>query len=339
METFQFIAADPASALAQIHQRLGPKAVVLSVRPLPAHGVTRLFSGNRRIEVVAGLPGEKAARNLPATPYPPAAPNRSKDGTPDTSHLTPDTSPHWPSVAWLEAMGLLPTHAARLQELLATIHTAAPSSLEEEWTHVSAALESFWKVPPPLSDGSTPRPHVFVGPAGCGKTTVLCKWLTLAVLTEERSARVWRLDGTSANTSEFLSIHGEMLGVPVERFWSPPGHGAELLFIDLPGVDPHDSHALASLRQQLATLPQPHVHLVLNAAYEASTLFAQWNAFSVLEPEDLIFTHLDEETRRVKLWNFVFGTDCGIRFLSAGQKIPGEFVGGNPQFLFPVRPV
>jgi flagellar biosynthesis protein FlhF len=176
---------------------------------------------------------------------------------------------------------------------------------------------------------------VFVGPPGCGKSTVLCKWLTLAVLTEERSARVWRLDGSSANTSEFLSIHGEVLGVPVERFWSTPGVGADLLFIDLPGVEPQDAHALEALRRQLATLPQPRVHLVLNAAYEASTLFAQWNAFSVLEPEDLIFTHLDEETRRVKLWSFVFGTSCAIRFLSAGQKIPGEFCAAVPQLLFP----
>ena len=91
-------------------------------------------------------------------------------------------------------MGLLPNHAARLQELLTAIHPTAPSSLEEEWTQVSAALETFWKVAPPLHEGSASRPHVFVGPPGCGKTTALCKWLTLAVLTEERSARVWRVD-------------------------------------------------------------------------------------------------------------------------------------------------
>ena len=68
-----------------------------------------------------------------------------------------------------------------------------------------------------------------------------------------------------------------------------------------------------------------------------SVLQAQWQAFAPLEPEDLIFTHLDEERKRIKLWNFVFGTNCCIRFLSAGQKIPGEFQRAVPELLFPVE--
>jgi flagellar biosynthesis GTPase FlhF len=102
-------------------------------------------------------------------------------------------------------------------------------------------------------------------------------------------------------------------------------------------VDIHDNHALAALRSQLDLLPSARVHLVLNAAYEIETLLDQWRAFAAFEPEDLILTHLDEETRRVKLWNFVFGTNCSIRFLSAGQKIPGEFRRAAPDLLFPVE--
>ena len=89
------------------------------------------------------------------------------------------------------------------------------------------------------------------------------------------------------------------------------------------------------MQVQLAALPSPHIHVVLNAAYETNVLLEQWRALAALEPEDLIFTHLDEETRRVKLWNFVFGTNCFIRFLSAGQKIPGEFKTAAPQLLLP----
>jgi flagellar biosynthesis GTPase FlhF len=89
------------------------------------------------------------------------------------------------------------------------------------------------------------------------------------------------------------------------------------------------------LSGQLAGLPAPHIHLVLNAAYETSSLFEQIHAFAPLHPEDLIFTHLDEERRRVKLWNFVLGTNFSIRFLSAGQKIPGDFHEGDTALLFP----
>jgi len=89
------------------------------------------------------------------------------------------------------------------------------------------------------------------------------------------------------------------------------------------------------LRDVLFSLPQPHIHLVLNAAYETTLLFEQFNAFAPLMPEDLIFTHLDEEHRRVKLWNFVLGTNCSLGWLGGGQKIPGEFRHAESSLLFP----
>jgi len=183
----------------------------------------------------------------------------------------------------------------------------------------------------------TGRPHVFIGPSGAGKTTALCKWMTSAVLLNEQRVRVWRLDGETANVSELLTLHCESMGVPMDRFWNGLDGPADLLFVDLPGVDAHNPDALSALRDQLSVLPQPHIHLVLNAAYETSILFDQFHTFESLAPEDIIFTHLDEEQQRVKLWNFVLGTNCPISFLGAGQKIPGEFRRAEPASLFPQK--
>ena len=125
------------------------------------------------------------------------------------------------------------------------------------------------------------------------------------------------------------------MGVPVERFWNDPLPVEDLLLVDLPGLELHNAKALAALRDHVMALPRPHVHLVLNAAYDVSILFEQFHQFMALAPEDIIFTHIDEERRRVKLWNFVFGTNCSIRFLSAGQKIPGDFFRADSLLLFP----
>jgi flagellar biosynthesis GTPase FlhF len=338
MKIVPFVAENAANALAQIHEKLGPDAVVLSIRRLPAQGVAWLWNRQGHVEVLAAVLTEpetvEAAKSLPEVL------ETSRVKWDDSVDLNPPAdldittrSRPWRSITWLESLGLLPSFANVLEERVRKRQgDKPPTSPTAEWTAVRSALTEFWR--PSARDGQK-RTHVFVGPPGCGKTTVLCKWLTASVLSEELTAAVWRLDAANANTSEFLSVHCEMLGVPIARHWDEKQATADVCFVDLPGVECNDSRALASLREQIATLPSPCVHLVLNAAYETSVLFEQYRAYAALKPDDLIFTHLDEERQRVKLWNFVLGTNCSIHFLSAGQKIPGEFLRAESALLFP----
>lgn len=334
MKYVSIVAENAGAALTQIHQQLGPEAVVLSVRKLPASGISRLWKQNGNIEVTAGIPEERTKEQAISDDgdvYVPFGDELEMD--------VPETPParHWRSIAWLESLGLLPAFADMVEARVRSAQGEQPPAMPvAEWTLVRDVLATFWRPAPPVMEGAN-RPHVFIGPAGSGKTTVLCKWLTGAVLGENQLARVWRLDGETANTSEFLSLQCEMIGVPVERVWNGNNCPVDLAFVDLPGVESRNQPALTSLRMLVASLPQPHVHLVLNAATETSILFEQFHAFAPLLPEDVIFTHLDEEMRRVKLWNFVLGTNLPVSFLSAGQKIPGEFHRAESALLFPLQ--
>ncbi len=359
MRIATFQATDAADAVAQVRTTLGAAAVVLNVRQLPVGGVAR-FWRKPRLEVVAGVldapaepesqpvsvlaPVEPSGETFPVATAIQAAPfGFTRAGQPSAASVPqPDPwlgSNDWKSAVVLEKMGLLPLYAEQvLQEAEAGVSAGAPRSLPQELALIKAALRRFWRPPPPLEDHHPPRPHVFLGAAGSGKTTVLNKWLAQTVLMDNRPARVWRLDGRQANTAESLSVYCEILGVPITRSW--PGVPAaatpgERWFVDLPGVDYQNAAALSEMRAQLEHLGRPQVHLVINAAYTVPLLLAQGRSFSILPVEDLICTHLDEESNWSKLWNLILGTNYSLRYLSAGQNIPGRFLRAGPDDLLP----
>lgn len=233
----------------------------------------------------------------------------------------------WRTGAILESTGFLPREAQRVVDGLREEHgERPPAALADELALTKRALKGAWRpVRPMAAEGG--ETHVLVGAPGVGKTTCLCKWLTQVALAEGRAVRVWRLDGQTANTAEALAVYCDVLGVPLARRWND-GDGAEpgeCGFVDLPGTDWRDAGAVAALADQVRAWGRVRVHLTLNGAYDLPLMLGQVRAFSVLPIEDLIVTHLDEEVRWGKLWNLVLGTNYSLRYLGAGQNVPGEF--------------
>ena len=340
MKVVTFIAESVPDAVTQIRGQLGTDAVVLNVRQLPADGLSRLWK-RPRIEVLACKPDptplaeptavcelreelEAMKQHLPRPSQiqaDRARPNRGLE-LPPNDHARPA----WRVADVLVDSGLLPVHAQRaLDELRVQHGEDPPVSLAAEIALARGALAGLWRPAPVINDSGSP--HVLLGAPGAGKTTALCKWLAQTVLMEARPAQVWRLDAAAANMAESLSVYGEILGIPVERTWTGPEAVARFAraFIDLPGTEWREPASIRELRDRVEKLGPTHLHLVLNAAYEAPVLLAQVRAFSVLPLAGLILTHLDEETRWGKAWNLVLGTNLPVRFLGAGQNVPGVF--------------
>jgi flagellar biosynthesis protein FlhF len=350
MQPVPFIASSAEEAVTQIREKLGPDAVVINVRPLPANGLARLWQ-KPMIEVLAYRPEVVA---------PPVAPvsdalaefrheleeikqkvgaRAAQNEDAGQGRALPESEEELNGGRWrvgtvLHKTGLLPLHAQSvLDRLRAQLGEIPPRSLGEEINLARTLLAETWRKPRPLAPHSL---HVLVGPAGSGKTTCLCKWLTQMALVEGRLARVWRLDGATANMAESLSVYCEILGITHERVWQPGGGlvSEDIGFVDLPGVDWRDPMAIKELGGQIKQLGGAKVHLVLNGAYETPVLLEQTRAFSALPIEDIVLSHLDEEPRWGKVWNLVLGTNYSIRYLSTGQNIPGDFVEASPEAVF-----
>lgn len=349
MQIHTFIADSATDAVSQVRAKLGPEAVVVSVRRLAADGLARIWRRSR-IEVLAHVPAPVAPVVAPVVPPAPVHDelfSRLRDELAEIRRsvacrepfsepagnepvFPPPAAGGWRAGAVLERAGLSPRHVHRILDQVRSRHGEhPPATLQEELNVVGAALESLVAprmVPDPEAQDS--GVHVFIGPPGAGKTTCLCKWLTQAVLVEGRPAEVWRLDGSTTNTAEVLSVYGEILSVPVFRVLPedslPPAAG-RLLLVDIPGGAAEDTAWQAALETLLNRLTSPRLHLVLNAAYDSAILQKQIRSFSGLPLADVSFTHLDEETRAGKIWNLLLGTNCRPGFLAGGQNIPGDF--------------
>lgn len=177
-----------------------------------------------------------------------------------------------------------------------------------------------------------PARTAFLGTAGVGRTTALCKWLALEVFKHRRSGRVLKAEFDLPNPAEGLAVFCEALGLALEyyapespdlpsTFGGPPG---EFLYADLPAISlrsPNENHALAQFLEREKFAGRV---LVLNAAYDAAMLRRAYAAGSDLGATHVVFTHLDEVEHWGRLWDFLLDGELTPLFLATGPSLTGD---------------
>lgn len=345
MKAVKIIADTKEEALRQVQARVGAEAVVLNVRKVSADGMAALWS-KPRIEIIATAPKKAAAekevlRQLAGKVQElesELSARQQGGGTksPAAAAVTGHTE-SMPAVQILEQVGLLPSHARWLDDRARNfLGVTKPRSLPEEMELLREVLADHWHQLAQQHEKPGQPVRVLVGGPGSGKSTALAKWVTQESFLRQQPARIWRLDTDRPNTADFLSLHGELLQVPVERVWEhdldlPPD---ALRFVDLPGVSPTQSGGMEQLEQVVKTLGVTEIQLVLNAAYDLAILLRHAQAFSALPLSGIILTHTDESNRWSKVWNLMLATQLPVTYLSGGQDIPGDFQPAIPETLF-----
>ncbi|MDD5350904.1 MAG: hypothetical protein PHQ12_11900, partial [Chthoniobacteraceae bacterium] len=228
-----------------------------------------------------------------------------------------------PLTRLLQRGGITGPMLARLQGM-EEWNTATRRPLREALTEVAVLLRGEYQRTPkkPLQ-----QCVAFLGTAGSGKTTALCKRLAMEVFFKQRHAVVLKLDMDKANPGDGLAVFCDVLGVPLVRSLNslPQLAVGETLFVDLPGIATGNRGDIAETRNLLAALPPSSRILVVNAAYETSLIREAYRMGSDLSASHVIFTHLDELTQCGKLWEFILAPALTPLFISSGQNIAGDF--------------
>ena len=367
----RFTAQNAEQALEEVHNALGPDAVIVNIRKAPKGGINGLFQ-SPQVEVSALLPAaQRVTTRQPQPEVPlkkapqngqPELPTQGaleaglgshlnlledtpieipKPSSPDEDKIVPispqvESTEPWRAEQVLESIGILPLCIERLTCMAKRrFPQFEDASVSDQLAHIRFCLLDLWGGLYAEAKKGTRSRKLLVGPPGCGKTTALCKWMTQAVLAKREPARVWRLDGHLPNMAEMLTVHAEMLDVPVARVWKVEEYvDSTTQFIDLPGVTPSDAEGMKSLVTLANGIQPAECLLVLNSAYELNHLVGLVRSFSDIPINGLIMTHLDEETRWSKLWNLSLAVDMPILFCTGGQEMPGDFLETTPDDLF-----
>lgn len=315
--TYRFTVKSTDEAVTVIREKLGPSARVLSVRAIPSRGLRRFF-GAPRLEVVAQIESAALPRAvsdepaLPTTPEVAPTPAPRLDPLPSSLGLT----------GLLRRSGITETALHRLQS-------------GANWSEINAlplhrALAETSRLLLTQAEGRAARPPLsraaFLGAAGVGRTTALCKWLSGDVVRRARLGHVVTVEFDRPNAPGPLPVFAEALGVPLAHFpcatRSPLVNG--FVYCDLPALSvrrPSDNNALAAWLEAEDITERV---LVLNAAYDRASLREAYAAGRDLGATHLVFTHLDEVPQWGRLWDYLFDESIEPLFLSTGPSLTGD---------------
>lgn len=337
---YKFTVNNAHEAAQVIRDRLGESARVLSVRTVEPTGLRGLF-GSPKLEVIATVEesvtavattpttlnatSDETASPVPALNGGPGAFTRHEgargEGTPPTRiGLRTPIANDLPTL--LRRSGFSEAILVRLQK-------------SSEWTALQAlplhrALVETGRV---LRRIAGERPAAapltraaFIGLAGTGRTTALCKWIGAEVSRRARLGHVVIAEFDQPLSRGPLPVFCEALGVPVAHFpaSTQPAAPGGFVYFDLPGLSLRDPAANAPLAEFLEREQITQRVLVLNAAYGPSALRAGYARGRELGATHVVFTHLDELAQWGGLWDYLIDGGLEPLFLTTGPSLTGE---------------
>ena len=320
--TYKFTVRSTDEAVSLIREKLGPTARVLSVRNAAAPGLKKFFAAPR-LEVIAQVDAEPAevatfdeTSDEPALPghldEPPAAARARLAPFPSTLGLT----------GLLRRTGISETALQRLQ--------AGPNWPDLNALPLHRALAETASLLRSQVEGRTMRAPLsraaFLGAAGVGRTTALCKWIARETFRRARAGHVVSVEFDRPNALGPLPVFSEALGVPLAHFpcGTEPAVAGGFVYFDLPGLSVRRPSDNASLEFFLEREKITERVLVLNAAYDRASLRDAYAAGRDLGATHLVFTHLDEVPQWGKLWDYLFDEEVEPLFLATGPSLTGD---------------
>lgn len=327
---FRFVVQNADEAARVIREQLGENARVLSVRNVESGGMLGLFS-SPKLEVIAQIVApeptpEAASVAIGDDPKPVLSELGAASEAVSAGRVrAPRSMIRAPKMTLPELL----RRSGFSESLLARLERSA------EWRRLGELPlhRALVEVGNHLRDLAAPRAAraplgraAFLGTAGVGRTTALCKWLSAEVFRRARIGHVVTAEFDRPNSPGQLPVFCEALGVPLAHFpaSTEPATTNAFVYFDLPGLSLRNPAENAAVARFLDAEKIAERVLVLNAAYDHATLRAAYAAGRELGATHVVFTHLDEVAQWGRLWDYLLDGDLEPLFLATGPSLTSD---------------
>ena len=171
-----------------------------------------------------------------------------------------------------------------------------------------------------------------VGPTGVGKTTTVAKLSANLSMKAKRRVALVTADTYRIAATDQLKVYADIIGVPLEVVLSPKDMKTAIkrykdhdyIFIDTAGGSQYNEQQIAELKRYLDAASTDEIHLVLSATTEFRELVRIVEKFTVVKPNCLLFSKIDETQQVGIVLNALSHVDKPISYFATGQNVPDD---------------
>lgn len=185
-------------------------------------------------------------------------------------------------------------------------------------------------------DNSSGVPHVaaFVGPTGVGKTTTIAKLAAMLSFQRKMKVGLISIDNYRVGAFEQLKAYASIMGLLCVPAFSSQDlscaldrmKSMDMVLIDTAGHSHFDKLKIDSILQLIKTDFRISVHLVLSVTSESIIMTDAASAFSVFNPDTVVFTKIDETKRCGKILDQVSDIQLPVSLIANGQRVPEDLI-------------
>ena len=306
MRLKSYTAPSMAEAMAMVRQELGDEAIIVS---------TQRAVGGKGVRITAAL-----------------EPEDGDDGGGDGAIRAGG-----PALA--EAVrAALESHGTPIRLIERLSNTAGGTGLDDHTLACAAALEDCFAFAP-LPDVAAPRPFMLIGPPGAGKTMTVAKLAARGVMKRRRVAVV-TADNYRAGAIEQLSAFTRILAIDLKsartaealRQQVEAASGADLVFIDSPGLNPFKTTDMEFLSELIQAADVEPI-LVMAAGGDPNEAAEIADSFGAIGATRLLATRLDMTRRLGAILAAADAAQLMLCDVSANPHVAGGLVPISPATL------